>query len=118
MRKKIAFTTFLMGMAVFAIAAIADLTGNWVGSLSMGDGNQITLTYNFKVEGDKLTGSVVSPQGEIPITNGKFIGSDFSFNLDVNGMSIANTGKYYGDSATISIDFQGNKLVSIIKRAK
>jgi len=108
MKRKITIAALLVCCAVVAFAAFADLTGKWKGTLKFGD-NQIDLNYTFKVEGENLTGAIVTPQGELPIADGKIKGNDFSFSLDFNGTKIANTGKYYGDSTIITQDFGGNK---------
>lgn len=118
MKRKIFTTTLLLFSFVVCLAAIADLTGKWAGVIKIGDGNEFPLTYVFKVDGDKLTGSVISAQGEIPISEGKVNGTDFSFKLDVNGMTIASTGKYYGDSTVVESDFNGQKMHTKLTRAQ
>src|ERR1700712_3673447 len=110
MKRKILTTAALLCSFIVCLAAIADLNGKWAGVIKMGDGNELPLTYLFKVDGEKLTGSVTSPQGEIPVTDGKISGSEFTFKLDVNGTTITNAGKYYGDSTVINSDFNGQKL--------
>jgi len=105
-------------LAVIACFAIAlDITGKWTGSIKTPDGNEFPLTYVFKADGNNLTGSLQGPQGEIPITEGKIDGSNFSFKLDFNGMAITNTGKCYTDSLTIDAEVNGNKIHSLLKRA-
>jgi len=116
MKRKIFTAILLICVVTIGFAAIADLTGSWKGVLQMGE-NDLPLTYTFKVDGDKLTGSVTSPQGELPISDGKIAGADFTFKLDVNGTTIANTGKYYGDSTVINSDFNGNKMHIKLTRA-
>jgi len=70
-------------------ASAADLTGTWTGSMSSPDGNSFDLTYTFKQEGMKLTGTVLGPQGDaLQISNGKVDGDKFSFEIDLNGMTI------------------------------
>lgn len=110
MKRKFFTAALLMCSFVVCLAAIADLSGKWKGVLKMGDGNELPLTYTFKVDGDKLTGSVASERGEIQITDGKVNGSDFSFKIAINDNVIPNTGKYYGDSTVVESDFNGRKL--------
>jgi len=104
-------------MICFAIAT--DLAGKWTGTLKAPDGNEYPLTYTFKTDSGKLTGTGTSPQGEVAITDGKLNGTDFTFNIGVNGMDIKNTGKYYpaGDSIGLDIDFNGMKFHATLKRA-
>lgn len=69
----------------FSLAPAID--GTWKGSLQGPNGN-MEITFEFKVEGDKLTGTVKVPMGEMPITNGIVKGKEFSFDVDVNGTVI------------------------------
>src|SRR5665213_1132053 len=102
MKRKIFTTTALMFCFVVCFAFVAtDLGGKWVTTVKGQDGNDFQLNYMFKVDGNKLTGTVTSPQGEIPISDGKINGDDFSFTISFNGTDIKSTGKYYAaaDSA-------------------
>ena len=62
----------------------ADISGNWSGTMQMGD-NPITLTYAFKQDGEKVTGSVTTPHGEaIPLSDGKIAGDKITFYVQVD----------------------------------
>lgn len=118
MMKRRITTTLLVLCTVFAcFAAIAELTGKWKGSIKMSDGNTIPLTYIFKVDGEKLTGSIITPQEELEIYDGKVKGADFTFKVDVNGSAVPSVGKFYGDSVTMVADLNGERLKSTLKRA-
>ncbi|MDB5003097.1 MAG: hypothetical protein JWQ34_1322 [Mucilaginibacter sp.] len=107
----------LCSVLICFAAAITDLTGKWKGSVKMADGNEFPLTYNFKVDGQKITGSVLSPQGELPIYDGKISSDkDFTFKVDVNDNPVPNVGKFYGDSVTVVADLDGQKLHATLKR--
>jgi hypothetical protein len=88
-------------------ALAADISGNWSGTMSMGD-NQFTLTYTFKQEGGNLSGSVVTPQGDsLPLTEGKVDGDKISFaiKVDMNGSPVkfVSSGNVKGEEITFSI---------------
>ena len=119
MKSRIFMTTALVCSIMLCFAAIADLSGKWTASFKTQDGSDFPLTYNFKIDGDKLTGTVGSPQGEIPMTDGKINGADFSFTVSVNGTDIKNVGKYYAaaDSAGIDVDIGEMKSQMALKRA-
>lgn len=119
MKKRIFTTTALVCCFVVCFAIAADLTGKWTGTLKTPDGNEFPLTYVLKVDGDKLTGTGQSPQGEVPISDGKVTGTDFAFNLSVNGTDVKHTGKYYAaaDSIGLDIDFNGMKFHTTLKRS-
>ena len=119
MKRKLFITAALLCSFAVAFAAFADLNGNWAGSLTAPDGNQYPLNYAFKTDGATLTGSSQSPQGTVGITEGKISGDSLSFAIDVNGVKVLNTGKYFsaGDSISLNIDYQGMKFHSTLKRA-
>jgi hypothetical protein len=120
MKRKIFTTTALVCCFVVCLAAaIAALSGKWTGTLKAPDGNEYPLNYTFKVDSGKLTGTGQSPQGTVDLTDGKLKGDSLSFSIDVGGVKILNTGKYYsaGDSISLNIDYQGMKMHSTLKRA-
>ncbi|MDB5116758.1 MAG: glycoside hydrolase [Mucilaginibacter sp.] len=117
MKRKIFTTTLLLCSFIICLAAIADLNGKWKGVIKMSDGNDLPLTYVFKVDGEKLNGSVISDQGELPMYEGKISGANFTFKIDVNGAPITNIGKYYGDSTIVDADLNGHKLHAKLTRA-
>ncbi len=115
-RKILSVTTLLICSAMICFAVIVDLTGKWTGMLKTPDGAEFPLTYTFKVDGTTLTGALQGQQGDIPITEGKVNGNDFSFKLDFNGTPIVNTGKYYVDSIGIDAEVNGTKFHTMLKR--
>lgn len=116
MKRKLLTTAMLLGAAIACFAAFADLTGKWKGNLTMTDGNSFPITYIFKADGEKLSGSVVTPQDELEIYDGKIKDKDFTFKVDVNDNPIPCEGKFYGDSVVISALLNGAKLKSTLKR--
>ena len=99
------------------MAAIADLNGKWTGILKTPDGNDLQVTYTFKVDGDKLTGTAESPAGVVSVDNGKITGDTFSFKVTVDGNDYPHTGKMYADSCGLDVDFGGQKSHTTLKRA-
>lgn len=119
MKRKFFSTTMLLCCFAVCFAMVGDLTGKWTGTLKTPDGNEFPLTYTFKADGDKLTGTASSPHGDLPFTDGKITGSDLSFTLSFDGMDIKNTGKFYpaADSIGMDIDFNGMKMHTTLKRS-
>jgi hypothetical protein len=121
MKKRLFTTAALVCCVVAAFAFAASLAGKWTGTLNTPDGNQFPLTYSFKTDSGKLTGVASSPQGDVNITDGKFIDpTDFTFNVSVNGTDVKHTGKFYpdADSVGMDIDFNGMKMHTTLKRDK
>jgi len=117
MKRKIFTTTALVCCFMVCMAIVADLTGKWVGTIKTPDGNEIAVTYNFKVDGNILTGTADSPSGTVTIDSGKVDGNNFKFKVTVDGNDYPHTGKFYTDSCGMDIDFGGQKLHFTIKRA-
>jgi hypothetical protein len=84
----------VLALALSAAASrAADVTGTWTADAVGPDGSSYPLTFTFKQDGAKLTGSVQGPQGDpIDISNGKVDGNDISFEVSFNGMTITHTG--------------------------
>ena len=80
-------------------ALAADFNGKWTAQMESPRGTQ-TLTFNFHVDGSKLTGSITTRRGDSPIENGKIDGDNISFdqNMNMNGndVKITYTGKADG----------------------
>jgi hypothetical protein len=100
-----------LGMAVLVLvlgsvaALAADFNGKWTGDVQSPMGTQ-TLTFNFHVDGSKLTGKVTTPRGESDITDGKVDGDNISFaqmvSFNGNDFKILYTGKMDGDTIKFS----------------
>lgn len=93
--------TLLTPVASFA----ADITGKWVGEM----GGEFTMTFNFKQEGNKLTGTADGPGGApLQIQNGKVDGNKISFTVSPDGqMNIAHEGTINGDEISLTIKMDG-----------
>lgn len=96
---------------VLAMAVADGLTGKWKGIIKTPDGHGIPVVYNFKADGDKLTGTSKSPEGVLDIMDGKITGDTFSFKtIGSEGDTYHTTGKMYTDSCGIDIDFGDLKV--------
>jgi hypothetical protein len=65
--------------AVFLWAA--DVTGKWVAQFQARNGQTRETTFNFNVEGEKLTGTMSTGRRENPISDGKITGDEISFTV-------------------------------------
>ena len=95
-------------------ALAADVTGTWIGQMSSPDGGAMTLTYHFKQDGGKLTGTVDGPQGGDPlqIAEGKVEGGKIAFALNIDfgggqGMKIVHVGTIEGDAIKLNFKMEG-----------
>jgi hypothetical protein len=78
----------LMFLLVASLAAAppTDINGTWTADTLMAHGGAeqaIPTKFTFKVEGEKLTGTVESPRGKYEIQDGKINGDAVTFNIVV-----------------------------------
>jgi opacity protein-like surface antigen len=102
----------LLGIALLLLcaAAAADVAGTWKASMEGGAGGDVT--WVFKVDGNKITGTANSESsGEVPITDGKIEGNNISFtvSLNFNGqpMKIFHKGTVNGSEMKLTVQFEG-----------
>jgi hypothetical protein len=99
-------------MAVFSLAVLAaDASGSWKASIETPNGT-MENTFTFKVDGDKLTGTITMGQmGEGAISEGKADGDNVSFavvrEFNGNQFRINYKGKVSGDEMKISGEVVG-----------
>ncbi len=111
-QKRIASTVvaFLLA-AVTALAA--DVSGKWVGNAPGRGGQTREVTFNFKVSGDELTGTVTGMRGEMPISDGKINGDEISFTqvMEFNGnqVKLLYKGKVSGDEIQFTRQREGGE---------
>ncbi len=83
-----------------------DITGAWELTVDSPQG-QMTMTANYKQEGETLTGTHVSEMGEMPL-KGTVKGADvvYTITIDAGGQqfSVTHTGKVDGDTITGTAD--------------
>lgn len=132
-------TTLLALVAILCLtfaASAADISGKWVtdtsaapaagggggGGRGFGGG-----TYEFKVSGSTLTGSITRPGrngGEPTVTqlaDGKVTGDTFTFsvtnNFGGNEMKVVYNGKVNGDKIELSFDMggRGTRTINLMK---
>jgi hypothetical protein len=116
MKRKILITSSLLSCLIFVMAVVADLTGKWKGTIHTPDGNDLQVVYNFKVDGEKLTGTAESPAGTVTVDDGKITGDTFSFKVTVDGNDYPHKGKMYADSCGLDIDFGGQSMHTTLTR--
>ncbi len=102
-------TLFVLLAAVTAFAA--DVTGKWVAQMPGRGGQTREVTFNLKVDGNQLTGTVSGRRGDTPISDGKIDGDNISFSqvMEFNGnqMKINYKGKISGDEIEFTREREG-----------
>lgn len=93
----------VLSMPVFA----EDLTGKWIAEMQFPNGEKMQITFSFQQDGEKLSGTVGGPMGEMPIFDGIVKDKEFSFAVKMeregNAMKMLHKGKIDGDAVIISL---------------
>jgi hypothetical protein len=114
-------TLLLAAILTFAVVfsgSAADVAGKWTAEFDTPIGMQ-KYTYEFKVDGAKLTGTAAGPQGTVEIQEGKVSGDEIFFveNMKFQDMPlrIEYKGKVAGDEIKFARkvgDFGGEEFVA------
>jgi hypothetical protein len=104
----------LLGFATAAFAA--DITGRWLGKVSTPNGD-FELVYDFRVEGESLTGALSTPNGELPLSDGKVSGDNLSFTMTFGDNAVAYTGVVKGDTIVLTSEWGGEARELVLTRA-
>jgi hypothetical protein len=119
----------LIAALVASVAALAaDVTGTWVAQVPGPGGNTLETTFNFKVAGEKLTGTRSNQYGDREISDGKVAGDDISFTVNIdfggNTMTLLFKGKASGNEIKMTQerkgggDFPGPATVEFVAKKK
>lgn len=107
MRKLFLLLLILSGGILTSFAA--EIDGKWKTTMTPPDGGEgMEITFTFKADGEKLTGSVNTQMGEMEFTNGKINGQEFTFDVDLNGMVIKHKCTIDGDTIKMKIEGFGD----------
>jgi len=94
-------------MAGMIIAA--DVSGKWSGEVPGRGGQNANATLVLKADGDKLTGTMTGPQGDMPIQDGKVTGDQISFSMTGGQAKLLFTGTVSGDTIKMTRTREGGQ---------
>ena len=96
-------------------AAASGVDGRWQATIN-GPNGEFTLNFTFKAEGAKLTGTVETPNGSQPISNGKIEGDKLSFNTEFQDNVIEHQGTLSGDTIELKVKGPWGESEMTLKR--
>ncbi|MGC2656957.1 MAG: hypothetical protein WA324_03195 [Bryobacteraceae bacterium] len=102
---------------IFAIAALAvcayaaDIAGKWNATMQGPDG-EMKIVFNFKMDGDKLTGTATGPMGDSPMSDIKLDGDNISFTVNAGDLKIVHKGTVNGNEMKLKVDI-GDQTVDM-----
>ena len=92
------------------------MAGAWESTFKSETGEDMPLKFDFKLDGDKLTGSVKSAQGDGEISNGKINGKDISFDVNFQGNTVTHKGSLEGSQIKLKVEGFGTAWELTLKR--
>jgi hypothetical protein len=102
---------FVLYASLLVLAS--DVSGKWTAQVPGRGGQTREQTFNFKVEGAKLTGTVSGMQGDNPISDGTVKGDDISFTVvfsfNGNDVKLHYQGKVSGDEIKFTRTREGGQ---------
>ncbi len=112
----------LLGICVLLLAVAAvpawstDPTGIWVTRME-GPQGEMALEFEFRVNGDTLTGFNRSDFGEFKIENGKVESDRFTFDVNFGEMVIHHVCTAAADSIVMKVPgMEGEEMKMVLKR--
>jgi hypothetical protein len=102
-------TALIAALVLTGSASAQDAGGTWDVNLTTPQG-AMTVALTLKKDGDKLSGSIAGPQGEVPIQGTqkeKAVNFNFTVQTPNGPFAIAMSGNQDGDSIAGMIDFNG-----------
>lgn len=123
MRIRLLVLTSILMLALSSAAVAADINGKWTAAME-GQAGSTVINFAFKVDGEKITGTVSSERmEEQQISEGIIKGDDVSFAIAVESqagaMKITCKGTVAGDEMKLTMQFgdrPGRELT--LKRVK
>jgi len=123
MKRFIVLASILTGIFA-AVSMAADISGTWKGTADF-QGQPISRTFVFKVDGNTLTGETTSELlGKSAIENGKIDGDNISFTITAsfqgNELKMTYKGKSSGDTIKLTADLgadMGQTIEWTLKRS-
>jgi hypothetical protein len=107
------------GIALLTVTArAADVTGKWSGQVPS-RGETATATFTFKVDGDKLSGTMTGPQGDVALQEGKVSGDQISFSMTGGNAKVLFQGTVAGNEIKMTRTREGGQAREfVLKKAQ
>ena len=113
MKSRVILLAITLTIVVATLVWAADVSGKWTAQVPGRGGQTREQTFNFKVDGEKLTGTISGMQGDIPISDGKVKGDDISFIVTMsfggNEVKMNYKGKVSGDEIKFTRTREGSE---------
>ena len=113
---------FLLIVATVGMARAADVTGRWTAQTPSMGGGTATATFQFRVDGKTLSGTVTMSSGKYPIKDGTVDGDTVRFYVTVamgRDVKFVHTGTVAGEEIrfTRELEGMGRRSTFVAKRS-
>ena len=98
MKKMLLSTVFMLLCTVVMFAS--DFDGKYKTTIQS-DMGEMTFTVEYKVDGEKVSGTLMSDMGDLQFADGKVSGNIIEYTLDIQGMKITHKGTLDGDKINV-----------------
>ena len=99
-----ALVTVCRLMSIANAAQASDINGKWGGKMPFPNGAFLEVTFEFKVNGKKLSGTAYGSGQQIPLVDGRVNGDVLSFKVE--GEKPEYDGKLSGDQIQMNITME------------
>ena len=102
---------------LITVLSYADgVNGRWAGTIGL----VYDVTVSIKDDNGKISGTVTTEIGDIPLKDGVINGTDITFKpFSYNGIAVSYVkGKLDGDKMNVIVGFQGTSFTGTLKRLK
>ena len=79
---------------------------------------EMTFTIEYKVDGEKVSGTLISDMGDLPFADGKVSGTQIEYTLDIQGMKIKHNGTLDGDKINMKSSGDYGESEFVLTRVK
>ncbi len=90
--------------------------GRWKGEMQTPQ-EPVEILFEFKTEGNTLTGHAATPAGVFPLTDGKVEGSRITFTLEIEDFEVPHTGYYIRGRINLTTEYDGEEKEFTLERA-
>ena len=107
----------LLTVMLAASAFAADIAGKWTATTE-GPNGSMTIVFDFKVDGQNLSGTAASDMGEMKITEGTIDGDKITFTVEAGDFKVVHKGTVSGDEMKLNVEIGDQKMEMTAKRNK
>lgn len=104
-----------MSLTMAAAAFAADVTGKWKATTE-GPNGSMEITFDLKVDGNRITGKAITGMGDMPITECRIDGDNITFTVETDQLKVTHKGTVSGNEMKLKVEMGDNTTDLLAKR--